>query len=91
MKKITDHIYYMDADAQTDQPFVYYIRGSRFSLQIDAGNSRRSYHRFLHELNELHLPQPDLLVLTHWHWDHTFGLCAASCPAISFRCNKGET
>ncbi|MBQ9328333.1 MAG: MBL fold metallo-hydrolase [Solobacterium sp.] len=85
MKKYSDHIYYMEADPDTDQPFVFYIKGSRFHLQVDAGNSRDNYHKFLHELNEEHLPQPDLLVLTHWHWDHTFGLSAADCPVIASR------
>lgn len=83
MKQLTERIYYMDADPETDQPFVYYIRGDLFHLQIDAGNSRRSYHRFLHELNEIQLPKPDMMVLTHWHWDHTFGMFASDCPVIA--------
>ena len=83
MEKLTEHIYYMSADAETDQPFVYYIQGERFALQVDAGNSAGSYHRFLHELNELQLPMPALLVLTHWHWDHTFGAHAALYPVIA--------
>lgn len=73
----------MDADAKTDQPFVYYVKGSRFSLLVDAGNSPENYYRLLSELETDGLPEPDLAVLTHWHWDHTFGVCAASCPVIA--------
>ena len=83
MKQYSSRIYYMEGDAVTDQPYIFYIRGSRFSLLVDAGNSRENYHRLLHELNQEHLPAPSLIALTHWHWDHTFGLCAADCPAIA--------
>ena len=73
----------MDADARTDQPFVYYVKGSRLSLLIDAGNSPENYRRLLSELEADGLKKPDLAVLTHWHWDHTFGVCAVECPVIA--------
>ena len=50
MKKFTDHIYYMENNPVTDQPYVYLIRGSKFNLQIDAGNSPENYHKFLSEV-----------------------------------------
>lgn len=83
MRQLTNHIYCMNADARTDQPFVYYIKGCRFSLLVDAGNSPENYRRLLSKLEEAGLPEPDLAVLTHWHWDHTFGVCAAECPVIA--------
>ena len=83
MRQLTDHIYCMDADAATDQPFVYYVKGSRFSLLVDAGNSPENYYRLLSELDAAGLKKPDLAVLTHWHWDHTFGVCAVECPVIA--------
>ena len=83
MERFSDRIVYMMNDDNTDQPYVYYIKGDKMSLQIDAGNSVPSYTRFQTGLTELGLPAPDLLVLTHWHWDHTFGLTACKCPVIS--------
>lgn len=83
MKQITEHIYCMDSNPETDQPFVYYIRGTRYSLQIDAGNSKENYERFLTELNKESLPLPALMILTHWHWDHSFGVHASRCPVVS--------
>ena len=83
MKQLTEHIYCMDADAETDQPFVFYVRGEKRSLLADAGNSPENYRKLLGELRECGLPEPDLMVLTHWHWDHTFGVCAAECPVIA--------
>ena len=83
MEHFSDRIVYMMHDDDTDQPYVYYIKGDRLSLQIDAGNSPASYSRFQKGLSELGLKTPDLLVLTHWHWDHTFGLRDCLCPVIS--------
>ena len=53
MKKFTNHIYYMDNNPETDQPYVYLIHGSKFNLQIDAGNSPENYHKFLSEVNKV--------------------------------------
>lgn len=83
MRKLTEHIYCMDANAETDQPFVFYVRGEKRSLLVDAGNSPENYRKLLGELQECGLPEPDLIALTHWHWDHTFGVCAAECPVIA--------
>ncbi|MFP3489602.1 MBL fold metallo-hydrolase, partial [Staphylococcus sp. SIMBA_130] len=46
------------------------------SLMIDAGNSENHARSFLEELSDRGLKRPDLLALTHWHWDHIFGLSA---------------
>ncbi|MBF1101578.1 MAG: MBL fold metallo-hydrolase, partial [Solobacterium sp.] len=83
MKKFTNHIYYMDNNPETDQPYVYLIHGSKFNLQIDAGNSPENYHKFLSEVKDLGLNPPKLLAITHWHWDHTFGMVGCSVPMIA--------
>lgn len=49
-----------------------YIRGERYSLAVDAGNSRRHVEKFYAALDAAELRRPDFTVLTHWHWDHTF-------------------
>ena len=73
----------MDNNPETDQPYVYLIHGSKFNLQIDAGNSPENYHKFLSEVKELGLKEPKLLAITHWHWDHTFGMVACNVPMIA--------
>ena len=83
MKKFTDHIYYMENNPVTDQPYVYLIHGSKFNLQIDAGNSPENYYKFLLEVKDLGLKEPKLLAITHWHWDHTFGMVACNVPMIA--------
>ena len=60
-----------------------YIRGERYSLAVDAGNSRRHVEKFYAALDAAELRRPDFTVLTHWHWDHTFGLHAVDGAAIA--------
>ena len=91
MKKFSDYIYYMMHDDNNDEPYLFYIKGTKFSLQIDAGNSPKSYKQFEELLEEEGLKKPDLLVLTHWHWDHTFGLISAKCPVIASNKNGKST
>lgn len=81
--QITDRMWYLPACEETDRPVLGYIRGDRYALQIDAGASPAHAADFSRELKRLGLPAPDFAILTHWHWDHTFGLCALSCPAIA--------
>ena len=83
MKQYSSRIYYLEGDGVTDQPNIFYLLGNKFSILVDAGNSPENYHRLIHELDLLHLPHPSLIVITHWHWDHTFGMCAADCPVIA--------
>ena len=39
LKKISECIYYLPPDSETDRPVLGYIRGDRYSLMVDAGNS----------------------------------------------------
>ena len=72
--KMTEHIYYSESDPVKDRPVLGYIRGSRQSVMIDAGNSKEHYLEYRKLLEQETLRIPDICVITHWHWDHTFGL-----------------
>ena len=74
LKKITDHVYYYPFDSELDRPCLGYIKGDRFSLAVDAGHSSRHVDDFYKAIKEEGLSLPDITVLTHWHWDHTFGM-----------------
>lgn len=85
MKKFSERILYTEEIAETDQPYIYLLKGSRLSLQIDAGNSGTNVLRFNEQLTQSGLEMPDLAAVTHWHWDHTFGMPALACPVIAGR------
>jgi glyoxylase-like metal-dependent hydrolase (beta-lactamase superfamily II) len=85
LTQLTNHIYFFPADASTDRPILAAILGRDHMLMIDAGNSPRHVDLFLHELAQITERKPDWVVLTHWHWDHTFGLSRLAVPAIGHK------
>ena len=78
LKKLTEHIWYMPFETERDRPNLGYVRGNNWSLAIDAGHSEAHTKEFYALLEKDHLPLPSLTVLTHWHWDHTFGMHAVN-------------
>ena len=82
LTQITPNIYISDFDSSNDCPRLGYIKGSKLNIMIDAGNSPAHFNSFMHECQLLGLNQPDFILLTHWHWDHVFGLSGTSIPAI---------
>jgi glyoxylase-like metal-dependent hydrolase (beta-lactamase superfamily II) len=78
LSKLTDRIYYLPSEQRTDRPVLGYINGDRYSLAVDAGNSAAHVEKFYKSLREMGLRLPDFTVITHWHWDHSFGMHAVS-------------
>ncbi len=78
LKKLTEHIWYMPYEEERDRPNLAYIKGSNWSLAVDAGHSASHTKAFYALLEKEGLPLPQLTVLTHWHWDHTFGMHAVN-------------
>jgi glyoxylase-like metal-dependent hydrolase (beta-lactamase superfamily II) len=83
LKKISDRLYYLPAEERTDRPVLGYIKGDQYSLAVDAGNSSDHVEKFYRELKELELRLPDFTVITHWHWDHTFGMHSVSGKTVA--------
>ena len=76
LKRLTEHIWYMPFEQERDRPNLGYVKGDHWSLAIDAGHSAAHVREFYSLLEKENLPLPGLTVLTHWHWDHTFGMHA---------------
>lgn len=74
IKKLTDRIYYLPHQQEVDRPMLSYIKGDKFSLAIDAGYSSSHVDDFYQSLKDTGLKNPDFTVITHWHYDHTFGM-----------------
>ncbi len=76
LNRLTERIWYAPFEKERDRPNLGYIRGDNWSLAIDAGHSEEHTMAFYAALHKAGLPLPSLTVLTHWHWDHTFGMHA---------------
>lgn len=74
LKRISENIMYMPANHETDRPILAIISGSKSSLIIDSGNSSKHARLFLGELKKHNITNQKYLVITHWHWDHIFGI-----------------
>lgn len=79
---ISPNIYISDYEDERDRPRLGYIHGTSLSVMIDAGASKDHAESFLAELQAHHLPKPQFVLLTHWHWDHVFGLHALPFTSI---------
>jgi len=76
LQRLTERIWVYPYEEERDRPNLSYIRGDNWSLAVDAGHSAEHTKEFYRALEEAELPLPKLTVLTHWHWDHTFGMHA---------------
>ncbi|MCL6602013.1 MAG: MBL fold metallo-hydrolase [Paenibacillus sp.] len=82
-QQLSKHVIIMHAEHDTDRPILAAITGDRRTLLMDAGNSPAHAELFREELSRRGYKQPELLALTHWHWDHTFGMSAWNIPAVA--------
>lgn len=74
LKKLTNRIYYMPNNRKTDRPVLGLICGDKYSLVVDSGNSPAHANDFFTDVCKLDISPVKFLVLTHWHWDHVFGI-----------------
>ncbi|MCP3943789.1 MAG: MBL fold metallo-hydrolase [Desulfobacteraceae bacterium] len=83
LKRLSENIVYLPPDHRTDRPLLAAVSGTRKTLLIDAGSSPAHVALFLGELKRHGIPQGDYLVITHWHWDHSFGISTLNLPTIA--------
>ncbi len=86
MQRISERIMFLPPDEAYDRPLIGYVRGDSFSIAIDAGSSAVHVKLFHEALAEEHMPMPVLTILTHSHWDHSYGLPAVT--GLSIACTE---
>ncbi|MDR1003284.1 MAG: MBL fold metallo-hydrolase [Oscillospiraceae bacterium] len=74
LERLTERVCYYPHKTDTDRPLLAYIKGAKYTLAVDAGNSAAHVDEFYAALEAEGLHTPDFTAITHWHWDHTFGM-----------------
>lgn len=83
LEQLSEHIWYMPHDDETDRPALGYVLGEKTSLMVDSGNSPDHISHFYGLVRSMGMPDPNWVVLTHWHWDHVFGLSGSPAKSIA--------
>lgn len=76
LRQIGTHTWILPLESAKDRPNLGYVCGENMALAVDAGHSSSHVEDFYEALEKEGLPLPDITVITHWHWDHTFGMHA---------------
>ncbi len=84
-EKYSDRIYIQPAEHYTDRPNVGLIVGDKYTLLFEAGNSAENAALLKERLAQQGLPRPDFVAVSHWHWDHSFGMHRWDVPTIAGR------
>lgn len=83
LKKITNKVHYMPHYSETDRPALGLICGDNYSLVVDSGNSPAHASDFLELVKSMDISPLKFVVITHWHWDHIFGIKTMDLLTIS--------
>jgi glyoxylase-like metal-dependent hydrolase (beta-lactamase superfamily II) len=83
LHKVSEHVWWFTPESRTDRASLGLVVGENASLMLEAGASPAHTKQFLQALTDAGLPQPDYAVLTHWHWDHSFGISALDVPVFA--------
>jgi glyoxylase-like metal-dependent hydrolase (beta-lactamase superfamily II) len=80
--RLSPHVLWMPP-GPPDRPSLCAVTGERGTLMLDSGASDAHVRLFLAGLDELALPRPRFVALTHWHWDHVFGAAEIGAPLVA--------
>jgi glyoxylase-like metal-dependent hydrolase (beta-lactamase superfamily II) len=82
-EQISAHVDRYTPDDRTDRPALGAVRGERGTLIVDGGASVAHLGAFAAQLAARGRPPVAGIVLTHWHWDHSFGSAALDAPVLA--------
>jgi glyoxylase-like metal-dependent hydrolase (beta-lactamase superfamily II) len=90
LERASEHVWRFTPDERTDRPALGAVAGEDATILLDVGASVAHTASFLAALAPLGLPPLRLAVLTHWHWDHSFGGAALDVPIAAHRITADE-
>jgi glyoxylase-like metal-dependent hydrolase (beta-lactamase superfamily II) len=90
LQRASEHVWWFTPDERTDRPALAAVAGSTSTALLEVGASVAHTASFLAALEPFRLPPIRAAVLTHWHWDHSFGGAALDVPIIAHRETAAE-
>lgn len=90
LQRASEHVWWFTPDDRTDRPALAAVAGRTATALLEVGASVEHTSSFLAALAPLDLPPVRTAVLTHWHWDHSFGGAALDVPIIAQRETAAE-
>jgi glyoxylase-like metal-dependent hydrolase (beta-lactamase superfamily II) len=90
LERASEHVWWFTPDERTDRPALAAVAGRSATALLEVGASVDHTASFLRALEPLGLPPLRAAVLTHWHWDHSFGGAALEVPIIAQRQTAAE-
>ncbi|WP_087972005.1 MBL fold metallo-hydrolase [Oceanobacillus rekensis] len=88
LRKLTKNVHYMPHYSETDRPTLGLISGDNYSLIVDSGNSPAHASDFLELVDKMDISPVKFVTITHWHWDHIFGMKTMDLLTISHKDTK---
>ena len=85
---VSPYVYILPFVIDRDRPNLGYVHCDYFSVLIDAGNSKSHLETMLDAVDS-GSSGTKLALITHWHWDHTFGMHAFSGTMITHTTTNG--
>lgn len=82
-RRLGPRTWWMSPYDPTDRPALGVVVGERQTLLVEAGNSDAHVATLRDHLRRHALPEPTMVVLTHWHWDHVFGTGSLDVPTVA--------
>ncbi len=83
LKQLTKSILYLPHYKLTDRPVLGAVSGTHKTLIVDAGNSPGHARVFLSGLSQYPVAPAAYVAITHWHWDHVFGIKEMGLPTFA--------
>jgi len=87
---LTPHVDRFTPDDRSDRPALGAIHGDRATLLVEGGASVAHLRSFVDELEARGRPPVEAIILTHWHWDHSFGSAAVDVPVYAHPDSRAE-
>lgn len=83
LERIAEHTWYMPNEPEHFRPALGYVCCGTASMIIDTGNSPEHISDLYGYIRSQGMPDPSFSMVTHWHWDHVFGMSSSPAKSVA--------